>query len=180
MPPGFAGVEILLVAGDWRAPRVAAASRLPPLADVARYLREGGTILLLNPQPLALAYLRAVVGATVYFEPAGEAGAQAAPVSSLFAGIASDDLGLVGRERQAAFRVRFVPGWVDVEPLFITPGIAQYRVGRGILVALSLPDVSDCSAPRTSSLLARLLTNLGVPLADGAGIDSDAVSMLDE
>ena len=180
VPPGFAGVEILLVAGDWRAPRLAAASGLPPLADVARYLREGGTVLLLNPQPLALDYLQAVAGAPVYFEPAGEAGAQAAPVSSLFQGISPDDLGLVGRERQAGFRVRSMPGWVDVEPLLITPGIVQYRVGRGTLVALSLPDVSDCAAPRTSSLLARLLTNLGVPLADMAGIDSDAMSLFDE
>src|SRR2546426_629641 len=180
VPPGFAGVEILLVAGDWRAPRLAAASGLPPLADVARYLREGGTILLLNPQPLALGYLQAVAGAPVYFEPAGEAGAQAAPVSSLFQGISPDDLGLVGRERQAGVRVRSMPGWVDVEPLLNTPGIVQYRLGRGTLVALSLPDVNDCAAPRTSSLLARLLTNLGVPLADMAGIDSDAMSLFDE
>ena len=179
-PPGLAGVEILLVAGDWRAPRLAAASGLPPLADVARYLREGGTILLLNPQSLSLAYLQAVVGAPVYFEPAGASGEGPVTDASLFAGIAPDDLALVGRGTQDRFRLRSLPGGPDVEPLVILPGIVRYRVGRGTLVALSLPDASDCAAPRASSLLARLLTNLGVPLDRAPGIDPDAVSLLNE
>jgi hypothetical protein len=180
LPAGLAGVEILLVAGDWRAPRLAAASGLPPIADVARYLREGGSVLLLNPQPLSLPYIEAVVGAPVYFEPAGEAGPQPPPMSPLFDGIALDDLALMARAMPSGFRLRSLPGLLEVEPLVITPGIVQYRVGRGSLVALSLPDANDCAAPRASSLLARLLTNLGVPLEDRPGIDPSNVSLLDE
>ncbi len=180
VPPDFEGVDVLVVAGDWRAQRVAAAAGLPPLADVARYLREGGTILLLNPQPLALPYLQAVVGATVYFDPGGPDTPGAAPVSPLFEGIASDDLSLMARDQDGRFRLRLLPGRHDVDPVVLAPGIAEYRVGRGTLVALSLPDASDCAAARTSSLLARLLTNLGVPLDHGAGIDPDAVSQLNE
>ena len=65
-------------------------------------------------------------------------------------------------------------------PLVLAPGIAVYRVGAGTLVALSLPDAGDCAAPRASSLLARFLTNLGVPLDHAPGIDPEAVSLLDE
>lgn len=178
LPDGFAGVDVLLVAGDWRAPRVAAASRLPPPAEVARYLREGGTVLLLNPQPLSLAYLNTVVGAPVYFDPTGET--DPPPGTSLLEGVADDDLGLLGDELKAGFRLRSLPGGVKVEALVIARRIAQYRVGQGTLVALSLPDAADCAAPRTSSILSRLLTNLGVPLAHPEGIDQDTSSALDD
>src|SRR5262245_9804217 len=177
LPGGFTGVDVLLVAGDWRAPRVAAASRLPPPAEVARYLREGGTVLLVNPQPLSLAYLNTVVGAPVYFDPSGET--DPPPGSSLLEGVADDDLGLLGGGPQAGLRLRSLPGGVKVEAVLIARRIAQYRVGQGTLVALSLPDAADCAAPRTSSLLSRLLTNLGVPLARPDGIDADASSLDD-
>jgi hypothetical protein len=178
LPDGFSGVDVLLVAGDWRAQRVAAASRLPPPAEVARYLREGGTVLLLNPQPLSLAYLNAVVGAPVYFDPTGET--DPPPGSFLLEGVADDDLGLLGDELKAGFRLRSLPGGVKVEALVIARRIAQYRVGQGTLVALSLPDAADCSAPRTSSILARLLTNLGVPLQHPDRIDQETSSALDD
>jgi len=177
LPDGFAGVDVLLVAGDWRAPRVAAASRLPPPAEVARFLREGGTVLLLNPQPLSLAYLNAVVGAQVYFDPTSET--DPPPGTSLLEGVADDDLGLLGDGLTAGFRLRPLPGDVTVEALVIARRIAQYRVGQGTLVALSLPDAAYCAAPRTSSILSRLLTNLGVPLAHPDGIDPET-SALDD
>ncbi len=180
VPADFAGVEILLVAGDWSAPRAAAASGLPPLADVARYLRGGGTILLLNPQPLSRDYLSALAAAPVHFEPESRIGARPDPASTLLEGIAPDDLELIGREGQAGFRLRSVPEREDVEPVVLAHGIAQYRVGRGTLVALTLPGAGACAAPRASSLLARLLTNLGIPLDHAPGIDPDAVSLLNE
>jgi hypothetical protein len=180
VPADLAGVEILLVAGDWRAPRVTAASGLPPLADVARYLRGGGTILLLNPQPLSRDYLSALAGAPVHFEPEGGTGSRPDPALPLLEGIAPDDLELIGREGQAGFRLRSVPEREDVEPVILAHGIAQYRVGRGTLVALTLPDAGACSAPRASSLLARLMTNLGIPLDHAPGIDPDAVTLLNE
>jgi hypothetical protein len=58
--------------------------------------------------------------------------------------------------------------------------LAEYRVGRGTLVALSLPDADDCRRSRTSTLLARILTNLGVPLHRSPGVDPHAVSLLNE
>ncbi|HKB07781.1 MAG TPA: hypothetical protein VKF61_05820, partial [Candidatus Polarisedimenticolia bacterium] len=177
LPDGFSGVDVLLVAGDWRAPRVAAALRLPPPAEVARYLREGGTVLLLNPQPLSLAYLNAIVGAPVYFDAEGET--DPPPGSSLLEGVADDDLDLLGDGLKADFRLRSLPGEVKVEALVINRRIVQYRVGQGTLVALSLPDASDCAAPRTSSILARLLTNLGVPLKDPDGIDPETPALDD-
>ncbi len=180
VPADFAGVDILLMAGDWRAQRLAAASRLPALADVARYLREGGTILLLNPQPLSLEYLRDVVGVPVHFESPGDEASGTDPDPSLFEGIASDDLPLLAHGRQVEFRLRAPGERQDIVPLVFAPGIAEYRVGRGTLVALSLPDAGDCAAPRASSLLARFLTNLGVPLDHAPGIDPEAVSLLDE
>jgi hypothetical protein len=180
VPADFAGVEVLLAAGDWRAPHQAAASRLPALADVARYLHEGGTILLLNPQPMSLEYLRDIVGAPVHFETAGRETSATDTASALFEGIAPDDLPLLAHGRQAEFRLRAVGEGQDIEPLLLAPGIAEYRVGRGTLVALSLPDAADCAAPRASSLLARFLTNLGIPLDHAPGLDPDNVSLLDE
>ncbi len=180
VPADFAGVDVLLVAGDWRAQRQTASSRLPALADVARYLREGGTILLLNPQPLALGYLRDVVGVPVRFESPGDDTAPADPAAALFEGIAHDDLPLLARGREVEFRLRAPGERQNIVPLLFAPGIAVYRVGAGTLVALSLPDAGDCAAPRASSLLARFLTNLGVPLDHAPGIDPEAVSLLDE
>ena len=180
VPADFAGVDVLLVAGDWRAQRQAASSRLPALAEVARYLREGGTILLLNPQPLALGYLRDVVGAPVRFESPGDETAGIDQAAALFEGIAHDDLPLLARGREVEFRLRAPGERQNIVPLVLAPGIAAYRVGGGTLVALSLPDAGDCAAPRASSLLARFLTNLGVPLDHAPGIDPEAVSLLDE
>ena len=180
VPADIAGVDVLLVTGDWRAQRQATSSRLPPPADVARYLREGGTMLLLNPQPLSLEYLRDVVGVPVHFEPPGDEGAGTDPAPALFEGIASDDLPLLAHGRQLEFRLRAPGERHDIAALVFAPGIAVYRVGGGTLVALSLPDADDCASPRTSSLLARFLTNLGVPLDHAPGIDPDAVSLLDE
>ena len=61
----------------------------------------------------------------------------------------------------------------------LVPGIAEYRVGRGTLVALSLPEAGECAAPRVSSLIARLLTNIGIPLDHAPGTDP-AVALLNE
>src|SRR5262249_45014331 len=94
-PADFAGVDVLLLAGDWRAPRLAARSDLPPTAEVARYLREGGTIVLLNPQPMSIDYLQAAIGAPVYFETAEKTGPPLDPAASLLEGIAVEDLGWI-------------------------------------------------------------------------------------
>ncbi len=165
----LSGAEALLAAGDWHAPHAVQAAHLPPPAEVARYLREGGTLLLFNPQPLALDYLQGL----------DAAGALPDPTPALFEGIAPDDLSLLGEDGRPALRLRAHPGQEEVSPLLITTGIAQYRVGRGLLVAISLPDLDACARPRTSSILARLLTNLGIPLDHSPGIDPDAVSRLE-
>ena len=180
LPADFAGVEVLLVAGDWRAQRVAAASGLPHPAEVARYLHEGGTIVLLNPQPLSIDYLQAVTGVAIHFEKGSESGPSPDPATPLLEGIAAEDLGSIARDARDEFRLRPPAGRNDVEPLLLLPGIAQYRVGRGTLAALTLPDAGACATARVSSLLARLLTNLGVPLDHGPGLDPDTVSQLDE
>jgi hypothetical protein len=180
VPRDLAGVEALLVPGDWRAPRLAGTQGLPPLADVARYLHEGGTVLLFNPQPMAQDYLRAVVGVPVHFESSSPFRPHLEPGAALFEGVSFDDLDPLWREGRPEFRLRSSGGPDGVQPVVIAPGIAQYRVGLGTLVALSLPDAGDCAAPRTSSLLARLLTNLGIPLDQRPGIDPAAVSLLDE
>ena len=170
VPDDLSGVEVLLVAGDWRAPRLAAGSHLPPRADVARYLRDGGTVLLFNPQPLSIEYLQALTGVPVRFEPQGGAPRTDRMDAALFEGVATEDLPLLSQDAAPGFRLRS-PGEPHVEPVAFSPGIADYRVGRGTLVAISLPDAAACSSPRTSSLLSRLLTNLGVPLDQSPGID---------
>jgi len=43
-----------------------------------------------------------------------------------------------------------------------------------------LPDAARCSSAPVSSLLARLLTNLGVPLDAETGQDRRAITRLDE
>ena len=180
VPASFSGVDILLLAGDWRAPRVAAAAGVPPLAEVARFLHEGGTILLLNPQPLSISYLERVTGVSVSFEKTDAGEEDSGTGSALLEGIAREDLAVLGNNGGASFRLRSLPGQDNVLPLLIAPGIAEYRVGRGTLASLSLPDAGACSAPRASSLLARLLTNLGIPLDHGPGLDPESVSRLDD
>ncbi|MBI4168332.1 MAG: hypothetical protein HY510_00190 [Acidobacteria bacterium] len=179
-PADLAGVEALLVPGDWRAPRLSGTPGLPPLAEVARYLREGGTVLLFNPEPMSQDYLRAVTGCPVYFESSSPFRPHLEPDAAIFEGISLDDLDPLWHEGRPEFRLRAASRADGMRPLVIAPGVAQYRVGLGTLVAMSLPDASDCAAPRTSSLLARLLTNLGVPLDQRPGIDPEAVSLLDE
>jgi hypothetical protein len=177
-PRDLEGVEALLVPGDWRAPRLSGTPGLPPLAEMARFLRQGGTVVLLNPQPMSGNYLRAVTGFPVYFESSTPFRPHLDPDAALFEGISFDDLDPLWRDGRPEFRLRSAGD--AVTPVVIAPGIAQYRVGLGTLVALTLPDASDCAAPRTSSLLARLLTNLGVPLDHRPGIDPEAISLLDE
>lgn len=179
-PRDLEGVEALLVPADWRAPRLSGTPGLPPLAAVARFLREGGTVVLLNPQPMAGDYVRAVTGLPVYFESTSPFRPHLDADAALFEGISFDDLDPLWREGRPELRVRSAEAEGGVTPVVIAPGISQYRVGPGTLVALTLPDTSDCAAPRTSSLLARLFTNLGVPLDHRPGIDPEAVSRLDE
>lgn len=179
-PRNLEGVEALLVPGDWRAPRLTGTSDLPPLAEMARFLRGGGTLVLLNPQPMSRDYLRAVTGFPVYFESPTPFRPHLDREAALFEGISLDDLDPLWREGRPEFRLRSAGAGDAVTPVVIAPGIAQYRVGLGTLVALTLPDASDCAAPRTSSLLARLFTNLGIPLDHRPGIDPEAVSLLDE
>ena len=181
-PADLEGVEVLLMPGDWRAPRLRGARGLPPLARVASFLHEGGTVLLLNPQTLVLDFLRGLSGAGVYFEAAPDLfpARDQAGEPGLLQGIGPEDLALLARPGRAEFRLRALPGADGVEPTLIIPGLARYRVGAGTLVALALPDTGDCSLPRISSLLARLLTNLGVPLDPGPGIDPEAITRLSE
>jgi len=178
-PADLAGVEALLVPGDWRAPRLTAVPGLPRLAEVARYLREGGTVVLFNPQPMSLDYLRSIVGAPVYFDASSPFRARLDTGASIFQGIALDDLDPLWREGRPEFRLRALPGTEGAQPVALVPGIAEYRVGGGTLVALSLPEAGECAAPRISSLLARLLTNLGIPLDHAPG-SVPAVALLDE
>ncbi len=181
-PADLEGVDLLLVPGDWQALRDRSSARLAPLAQAARFLHDGGTMILFNPQSLVLDYLTGLTGATVYFEPADRASASSAGPgpSGILEGIAVDDLALLKQAGQAEFRLRSRPGPDSVEPLFVAPAIARYRVGRGTLVALTLPQASECATTQVSSLLARLLTNLGVPLDPEPGVDPEAVTLLNE
>ncbi len=181
-PSDLEGVELLLAPGDWQAPRSRTVAGLPPLARVDRFLHEGGTLVLLDPQALVLDYLARLTGSEVYFEetqPAPLFGTAAASLPML-EGIAPEDLDLLKRAPRAEFRLRPRSGPGGVETILLAPGLARYRVGRGTLVALTLPDASECPSPPTSSLLARLLTNLGVPLDPGPGIDVRAITRLNE
>jgi hypothetical protein len=181
LPDDFTGIEVLLVAGDWRAQHLASSSGLPAPAEVARYLREGGAILLLNPQPLSIDYLHGLTGVPVYFETDGEIAAPPNGSAPLLEGIDAEDLAWMTTDARDGFRLRAATGSrEEVEPLLVLPGIVQYRVGKGTLTALSLPDAGACATGRVRSLVARLLTNLGVPLDRGKGIDPDTVSRLDD
>jgi len=82
----------------------------------------------------------------------------------LLQGIASANLDLLGRRGEREFLLRSHRATARFEALFRVSGLSLYRVGRGSLVALAMPRSVDCGSPRAASLLARLLTNLGVPL----------------
>jgi hypothetical protein len=183
-PRDFEGVDLLIVPGDWSAPQHRNRSGLPPLARVARFLHEGGTVLLLNPQSLVADYLRGLLGEPVRFDPPDRSLLPAdvrttLPDLPLLQGIAAADLALLARPRPREFRLEEALG-NRAAPLLIAPGLSSYRVGRGRLVALTLPDADECAAMGTSSLLSRLLTNLGVPLDHRPGIDPEAVTLLNE
>jgi len=180
-PADLRGVDILVVPGDWRAPRGRDDAGDAPLAEVARWLEAGGTMILLNPQPLVTGYLNGVTGATAYFETAPEGTAvRTAGPADLLQGIAADDLGMLASPGRAEMRLRPRSGPAAVTSLLIGPGLARYRVGRGTLIAMSFPDGRECRAPRTASVVARLLTNLGIPLDQPPGIDPTAITRLDE
>jgi hypothetical protein len=179
-PADLDGVDLLLVPADWRALRTRGAGGFPPLALVARYLRQGGTVVLLDPQPLVHEDLSSMLGAPVFFDaPARAAGTgEAAP--ALLQGIAPADLALLATEGRAEIRLRSSPGPEGVEPLLLAPGLARYRVGRGTLVALMLPGAGACGTPRVATIVARLLTNLGVPLDARPGLDPESITRLDD
>jgi hypothetical protein len=183
VPESLREVDVLVVPGDWQARRARQSAGLPPLAAVSRFLREGGTVVLLNPQALALDYLHGVVGGTVYFEAADREAPPAGAVVSappVLQGIAPEDLDLIAVPGRPEMRVRSGVGADGVAPTLLIPGLARYRVGSGVLVALTLPEPDACPAPRLSSLLARLLTNLGVILDPGPPAAPEAVTRLDD
>jgi hypothetical protein len=168
-PTDLEGVELLIVPADWRAPRRRDGVSMAPLADVARFLHDGGTVLLVDPQPLVAGYLSAVVGERVEFEPLGSSYRDgrlfdAGEMLPLLQGIAPDDLDLLRRPGEREFLLRSHRKTDRFEPLLRVSGLSLYRIGRGSLIALSMPRTVDCGSPRAASLLARLLTNLGVPL----------------
>jgi hypothetical protein len=168
-PSSLQGVELLIVPADWQAPRRRDLASTAPLADVARFLHDGGTVLLVDPQPLVAEYLSAVVGERVEFEPLGHSHRDGRLFDveeslPLLQGIASDDLNLLGRPGEREFLLRSHRATDRFEPLLRVSGLSLYRIGRGSLVALAMPRSVDCGSPRAASLLARLLTNLGVPL----------------
>ncbi len=183
-PVDLSGVELLVAPADWQALRVSGDPARPPLARVARFLREGGTLVLLNPQSLVLAPLAALTGVAVSFEPAGASTPREGgdlSTLALFQGVAHQDLTLLEQRGRPELRLRPSAGDLDgVEALQIEPGLARYRVGRGTLVALTLPDAARCVAAPVSSLLARLLTNLGVPLDAELGLQPRTITLLDE
>ncbi len=183
-PDDLRGVELLIAPADWQALRLSGAGTRPPLARVARFLREGGTLVLLNPQSLVIDPIAALTGTAVSFETGnGPVRPAAADLASLplFQGVSRDDLSLLEQSDRPELRLRPPAGALDaVEALQIEPGLARYRVGRGTLVALMLPDAARCSSAPVSSLLARLLTNLGVPLDAETGQDRRAITRLDE
>jgi hypothetical protein len=180
-PMDLSGVGILLAPGDWRAPRRRDPDGLPLLSQVARFLHEGGTLVLVNPQSLVKEHLRRLTGTAVHFRLADSDGTIGGNGSStLLRGVAPTDLALLAQPGRTELRLLGRPGPEGIHPILLVPGLAQYRVGRGTLVALSLPDADDCRPSRTSTLLARILTNLGVPLHRSPGVDPHAVSLLND
>ncbi len=181
-PTDLKGVDLLLVPADWRASRHRSPDH-PPLVRAARFLHEGGTLVLINPQVIAVEYLRGVIGAPVTFEDSGRKlnvdAATAGGTLPMLQGIADEDLDLLRVDGRPEFRLRPRGGDDPIEPILVAPGLVRYGVGRGTLVALTLPDADTCLSPRVSSLLARLLTNLGVPLEAAPGTDPEAISRLD-
>ncbi|MCZ6697114.1 MAG: hypothetical protein O7A63_11310, partial [Acidobacteria bacterium] len=179
-PRDLTGVDVLVAPADWRAPR-RRAEGMAPLSLVARFLHEGGTLLLVNPQSLIQEHLRRLTGTAVQFRSGAfarrEIGSESGP---LLRGVAERDLALLARTGRSELRLFARPGEGGIRPILLTPGLSVYRVGQGTLVALSLPDPDECRPSRISSLLARLLTNLGVPLQHRPGVDPDAVALLNE
>jgi len=138
-------------------------------------------MILLNPEPLVLDYLGVVIGASVHFTPKGSAGPGVRAVDlslPMLQGIASEDLRVLERPGRREFRLRSHIDNEMFEPLLQVPGLASYRVGGGTLIALSLPPASACRTQRVSSLLARLLTNLDLPLESGPGPGGGELSLL--
>ncbi len=200
--PDLRGDGVLMVPADWRAPMLVAGASLPARAEVARFLRDGGTVILLQPQPQADRYIATLTGAIPAFgvpapvlagfgaapqphTPQRPAGPQSAGPAdraghpTLLDGIDPGDLAMLLHPDDRDFTLRTAPGGVAVDSLIDLPGLALYRVGRGTLVALALPGADACAAPRASSLLARLLTNLGVPLESPPLATPATVSLLD-
>ncbi|MEE9292824.1 MAG: hypothetical protein V3U83_07830 [Acidobacteriota bacterium] len=179
-PRDLSEVDVLIAPADWRAPR-RRAEGMAPLALVARFLREGGTLVLINPQSLIQEHLRRLTGTAVQFRSGAVAQPKIAPESAaLLRGVTEGDLLLLARAERSELRLLERPGDDGIRPVLLTPGLSMYKVGRGTLVALSLPDPDECRPSRVSSLLARLLTNLGVPLQHRPGVDPDAVTLLNE
>jgi hypothetical protein len=162
-PADLIGVELLIVPAGWQAPRRREAAPAAPLADVARFLSEGGTILLVDPQPIVAGYLTALLGERVEFGPPSNRRSGDGSIS-LLEGIADEDLDLLGLPGERDFLLRSLRPADRLQEILRIPGLSAYRVGRGTLVALAMPRSIDCRSPRAASLLARLLTNLGVPL----------------
>jgi len=182
-PTDLQGVELLIVPADWQAPHRRDRVPTAPLADVARYLHDGGTILLVDPQPLVVDYLSAVLGERVEFEPFGRSsrdrhGTGIDQPLTLLQGIAPEDLTLLHRQGEREFLLRSHRSSERFEPRLVVSGLSVYRVGRGSLVALAMPRSVDCGSPRAASLLARLLTNLGVPLDVDGGEKTPRITRL--
>jgi hypothetical protein len=180
-PLDLGGTDVLLAPADWRAPRRRDEEGLPLLSQVARFLHEGGTLVLVNPQSLVKEYMRRLTGEAIHFRIADPDTSVIEKGSSMvLRGVAPTDLALLARQRRTELRLLGRSGPEGIRPILLVPGLAEYRVGRGTLVALSLPDADDCRRSRTSTLLARILTNLGVPLHRSPGVDLHAVSLLNE
>ena len=183
-PTDLRGVELLIVPAGWQAPRLRDEALTAPLADVARFLRDGGSVLLVNPQPLVADYLSAVLGERVEFEPLGRSQGTGrlfdvdGPLP-LLQGIAPEDLDLLGRPGEREFLLRSHRPTDRFQPLLRVSGLSLYRVGRGSLVALAMPRSVDCGSPRAASLLARLLTNLGIPLEVNEPENAPRITRLD-
>jgi hypothetical protein len=183
-PIDLQDVDLLLVPAGWQAPRRRDAAALAPLADVARFLHDGGTVVLIDPQPLVADYLSAILGERVEFEPIARSihGAGGAVVDEglpLLQGIAAADLELLARPGEREFLLRSHRPTDRLRPLLKVSGLSFYQVGEGALVALAMPQAVDCRSPRAASLLARLFTNLGISLDAPRHGDTPRITHLD-